>query len=60
MNSKIYEAIAQEYGVSVEEVIFDMNAAIAEAYSNSKERIPTPAEFIVNIAKQIREAPSRG
>jgi len=60
MNNKIYEAIAQEYGVSVEEVIFDMNAAISEAYRNSSERIPTPGEFIVNIANQIKKTSSRG
>lgn len=56
MNIKIYEAIAQEYGVSVEEVIFDMNTAITEAYKNSSESKPTPGEFIINIANQIKEA----
>lgn len=65
----IYREIAKTYGVSVEEVKRDMQEAINFAYDKdnksdveknlqdsipSKGNIPTAAEFIQHVSKQIK------
>ena len=68
---KIYRKVAKEYGVSVEEVKREMQAAITDAYTNPlnnngitktyqsrvpcKGEIPTPEELIRNLSEQAKQ-----
>ena len=63
VNRKIYKKIARKYGVTVEEVRRDMQAAIDEAYKNPNWYArcvycagdkPTPEELITHIARRVR------
>ena len=68
---KIYRKVAKEYGVSVEEVKREMQAAITDAYTNPlnnngitktyqsrvpcKGAIPTPEELIRPLSEQAKQ-----
>ena len=68
---KIYRKVAKEYGVSVEEVKREMQAAITDAYTNPlnnnkitkayqsrvpcKGEIPTPEELIRHLSEQAKQ-----
>ncbi len=67
---KIYRQIAKKYGVSVEDVKRDMQAAITQAYNNApdngvtkshqdkvvrKGEIPTPDELILHVVNEIKD-----
>lgn len=62
---QIIKQIANENGISVDEVRRDMELAINEAYDNAETRqewskmfgegvLPTPEEFICTISKEVR------
>lgn len=68
---KIYRKVAKEYGVSVEEVKREMQAAITDAYTNPlnnneitkayQSRVPckgeilTPEELIRHLSEQAKQ-----
>lgn len=67
---KIYREIAKEYGVTVEEVKRDMQAAIEEAYKKPsksdneknmqdgvpcKGKVPTTEEFLKYVINQFKD-----
>ena len=68
---KIYRKVAKEYGVSVEEVKREMQAAITDAYTNPlnnneitkayqsrvpcKGEIATPEELIRHLSEQAKQ-----
>jgi len=60
---EIFEQIAKNNGITVEEVVKEMEIAIAEAYKNPtpaalaipcKGKIPTPEEFIKHVASEVQ------
>jgi len=62
---EIYQEIASKYGVSVEDIKRDIQEAINEAYADPTpeansilrtNEIPTPDEFIKNIAHRIQHS----
>ena len=55
MNEEVYRIIAKKYGVSIEDVKRDMQAAINEIYANSSlKNIPTVEEYIDFSVRQIK------
>ena len=66
---KIYEQMARQHGVSVEEIRRKMQAAIHEAYQNPTDEeaaerqsrvlrtgeIPTPEEMMIHVLKQLNK-----
>ena len=68
-NKSIYQKIAKQNGVTVEEVERDMQAAIDEAYKkpnltaqsiNRKGGTPTPDEFINHAVRAIKNKSKGG
>lgn len=64
MNRKFYKALAKKYGVSVDEIKRDMQAAINHAYQQPsptaqavkrKGEIPTINEFVHHVASELHE-----
>ena len=69
MNRKIYRELAKKHGVTAAEVRRDMQSALNAAYENSARTpetiraqsavlrggdVPTPEEFILHAAREIR------
>lgn len=59
----IFEEVAKENGVTVEEVLKEMELAIGAAFENPtpaalaiprKGKVPTPEEFIKYISQQLK------